>query len=398
MSVTTASPALNSQLVTLYKNSLTAAFIGPLADGAGHREFVTEMLKPIDSFDPAKRDLMQNGGPRAGNLPAVQFKMLQRLTTIIAQAAFGNGSTRPDLFRDVVIRGRTIAGIMTIRQFMELNAADQLAAIDLAWTRVCTKRSYNKLSREMYEPTQTTVAPTTDPVPSGAIPGAGTGMTVGYVNAGRVPDAFTGLGVGFRVDGSGENTQGSIDRILAGGMTTQLKNRYLMYNIKGWEVEGTTVDLDTNAPRVWATKNDLFNESAVCVSRNLYGATAFPLREMEDEALLWAVDIAGLRGFDTERYQMEGGRQWRPGEKAYKIVPKSKVIGYVKFRKLGAPPEGGWRFRVPLGAAWTFVGDWANTNSTSSTSREAQVRAYMTAQLTAWSGPDRTITGAYDFA
>ena len=391
------SAALDSQLVTVYKNSMTSLFVGPLADGA-RREFVTDLLKPIDSFDPVKGNLMRNGGPQAANLPPVQFKMLQRLTTVIAQAAFGNGSTRVDLFKDVIIRGRKMAGVMTIRQFMTLDPADQLAAINQAWEKVCTKKSYGRLSRQMFEPNRAVVAPTESPVPSGAVPGAGTGMTVGYVNAGKLPDAFTGLGVGFRVDGSGPNTQGSIDRILASGMTTQLKNRYLMYNLKGWEVEGTIVDTDTNAPRVWATKNDLFNESAVCVSRNLYGATAFPLREMEDEALLWAVDIAGLRGFDTETYQMAGGRQWRPGEKAYKIVPQSNVIGYAKFTKLGAPAEGGWRFKIPLGTTWTFLGEWATPGSTSSTSREAQVRAYMTSQLAAWSGPDRTITGAFDFA
>ena len=387
---------LGDQLVSVYKNSITVLVVGAMPDGS-QRQFVTHYLKPIDSFEPGKRDLMLNGGAVADNLPRVEFKMMQRLTTIIAQAAFGNGSTRPDLFRDVLIGGRTIPGIMTIRQFMTLSAVDQMAAIDQGWNKVCTKRGYNKLTRELYEPTSPLVGANTTPVPSGAIPGPGGGMTVAYLNDARIPDAFTGLGVGFRVDGSGADYQRSIDRVTGLGMTTQLKNRYLMHTIKGWEVEGTTVDLDTNAPRVWATKNDLFNESAVCISRNFYGATAFPLREMEDTAVMWAVDVAGLRAFDTEAYQMTQNRQWRPGEKAYKNIPSNKVMGYMLFNKLGAPAAGGWQFRIPDGTTWTFLGDWANAGG-DATSREARMRAYANAQLAAWSGADRTIAGAYDFA
>jgi hypothetical protein len=393
------SPYLDHQLITLYKNSVTQRIFGPVL--AGESPFETIFHKPINSVDPARDNLMRNAGPAANNMPPVSQKMVQRLTTVIAQAAFGNGSTREDLFRDVTIRGHRHAGIMTIGQFMALSAADQLATIDQAWMKVCTKKSYNKLSSEMYEPTAAVVEEQGTPVPSGAIPGPGNSMTVGYFNEGRVPDAFKGLGVGFRVDGSGANTAGSIQRVLRDGMTTQLKNRPLMYDTKGWEVEGTTVDLDTNAPRVWSTKNDLFNESAVCVARNLYGATAFPTREMTDtEAVLWAVDVRGLIGFDTETYQTTLGanRQWRPGEKAYKKIPVSRLIGYTRFDKTGAPPEGGWRFRIPAPAAWTFIGDWNRPAQMNPGSREARVVAYVNAQLAAWAGPERTISGAYDFA
>jgi hypothetical protein len=384
---------LDDQLVSIYKNSVTrSVMVGNL------RSFVTENLKPIDSFEPRKQDLMRNGGANADNLPPVNFTTLQRLTTVIAQAAFGNGSTREGLFEDVVIRGHTTAGIMTIRQFMALTAGDQMAAIDQAWNKVCTKRAYNKLTSELSEPVSSVVAASGTPVPSGAIPGIGTAMRVAYLNDARIPNAFTGLGVGFRVDGSGADYQRSVDRITGFGMTTQLKNRYLMYTVKGWEVQGTTVDLDTNAPRVWSTKNDLFNESAVCVSRNFYGATAFPMREMTDTAVMWAVDVAGLRAFDTEAYQVLENRQWRPGEKAYKQIPVAKVMGYVLFNKLGAPAEGGWNFSIPNGATWTFLGDWAGVPAADTTSREARMCTYVNDQLAGWAGADRTITGAYDFA
>lgn len=388
-----ANRALDSQLISIYKNSIMVTLAGPSLPGQGP-ERVQQFLKPIESFDATKRQLMTNP---PGALTPVNFTMMERLTTVIAQAAAGNGSTREDLFRDVTIAGHTYAGIMTIRQFMTLTAQQQLAVIDEGWIRVCRKKAYNKLSREMFEPDKPTIAPTQDPVPSGVVPD-GTGMKVGYFNEGRVPDAFTGLGVGFRVDGSGTNIGDTITRVTNYGMTTQLKNRYLMYNIKGWEVGGTTVDRDTNAPRVWATKDDLFNESSVCISRNFYGATAFPLRESTDEALIWAVDVGGMIGFDTEAYQKLTGRHWRPGEKAYKFVQPSRVIAYARFNKLGAPETGGWKFQIPTGTNWTFVGNWSGAASASAGSREAKVVAYINDQLAAWSGPDRTITGAFDFA
>ena len=385
--------ALDSQLVSIYKNSIMVTLEGPQLPGQ-RPERMEQFLKPIESFDANKRLVMTTQG---GGLNAVNFTMLERLTTVIAQAKAGNGSSTTDLFKDVTIGGQTTAGIMTIRQFMTFTPQQQLAVIDVAWDRVCHKKAYNKLSREMFEPVKPAIAPTGDPVPSGVIPD-GVGMKVGYFNDGRVPDAFTGLGVGFRVDGSGSNIADTMTRVVNNGMTTQLKNRYLMYNIKGWEVGGTTVDRDTNAPRVWSTKDDLFNESSVCISRNFYGATAFPMREMTDDALLWAVDVAGMIGFDTEAYQKLTGRHWRPGEKAYKFVAPPRVIGYARFTKLGAPEAGGWRFSIPNGTTFTLVGSWAGAANASPGSREANVVAYINSQLAAWSGVDRTITGAFDFA
>jgi hypothetical protein len=387
---------LTDALTKVYKNEVRMAVQGPLMPNE-RRTFEFDLLKPIDSINPDVGVLMRSNGPNGGLRP-VREQTLQRLTTVIAQAAAGNGSSVHDIFKDAPVGTRVVQGNMTIGQFMGLSDMEQMQVVNLGWDRVCKKKAYNQLAREMFEPTSVTIAPSGPPVPSGAIPAAGNGMVAGYVNQAKVPDAFTGLGVGFRVDGSGSNIAGTIDRILKEGMTTQLKNRYLMFSIKGWEVQGTTVDLDTNAPRVWRTKDDLFNESAVCVSRNFYGATAFPLRESTDEALLWAVDVGGLIGYDTEDHQVRLGRQWRPGEKAFKRIAPSRLIGYARFNKLGAPPEGGWRFKIPTGTTWTFLNAYANPGSYNQNSREAQIRSYVTNQLTAWSGPDRTISGAFDFA
>ncbi len=386
---------LDDQLVTIYQNSITERFIGPLLPGQDSA--IVTFLKPINSFNAVKKGLMQNG---AAGLPPVQFKMLQRLTTIIAQAAFGNGSSTVELFNNVVLRGHTHRGVMTIRQFMTLSAADQLATIDQAWLKVCTKKSYDKPTAWMYEPTATVVQPTGAPVPSGVVPDGPGRLKMGYNGGGGRSDAFCGLGVGFRVDGSGVNAQGDIDRILRDGMTTQLKNGWLMRDIKGWEVEGTVVDLDTSAPRVWSTKNDLFNESAVCIARNMYGATAFPTREFNGPAVLWAVDVSGLVGFDTEKYQttLGHGRQWRPGEKAYLRIPPANLIGYLRFEKRGVPDTtGGWKFMIPDDASWTFCGGWGAMGGSSS-GRADRVKGYVLSQLTAWRGVEHTISGAFDFA
>jgi hypothetical protein len=392
---------LGDDLISLYRNVERVAVEGPANFVMGREEArptVENFLKPVASIDPARGLALRNGIPLA-NIPPVSQKRLEALATIIAQAAAGNGSTTRALFSDLTIGGRNYPGVMTIRDFARMTSQQQLAVIDAGWERVCFKKAYNKLTREMFEPITTVVSATKDPVPSGVVPAGGGTMRAGYIGESRLPDAFCDLGVGFRVDGSGANHANSILRVTTGGMTTQLKNGPLMRTVKGWEVEGTVVDRDTNAPRVWATKCDLFNESAVCVARNLYGATAFPTREMDGEvAVLWALDVRGLRGFDTETYQktLPANKQWRPGEKAYKTVPKANVIAHVLFNKRGAAAEGGWRFQIPIGATWTFHGDWARAPSAGS--REDKVRKYVVAQLEAWRGPQHDIDGAYDFA
>ncbi|MGG5888319.1 hypothetical protein ACLF3G_14385 [Falsiroseomonas sp. HC035] len=393
---------LNNHLVTIYKNMQNLRVEGPSNRVGGRTDApptITNHLKPIESIDPAKSLILRNGLPAAGLAPIAE-RRLQALATVIAQAAAGNGSSTAALFENLTIGGQAYPGILTIRAFMNMTAQNQLAVIDAGWARVCFKKSYDKLTHQMFEPATTAVSGDSKaPVPSGVVPAGGGLMRVDYTGDSRLPDAFCGLGIGFRVDGSGDGHADSIRRVTTTGMTTQLKNGYLMRNIKGWEVEGTLVDRDTNAPRVWATKCDLFNESAVCVARNLYGATAFPTREMDNEvAVLWAVDVRGLRGFDTETYQMTlaGNKQWRPGEKAYKLVPKGNVIAHVLFNKRGCSGAGGWRFQIPGGSTWTYHGEWAKPAA--SGSREAKVRGYIESQLAAWSGPQHEIDGAYDFA
>jgi hypothetical protein len=217
-----------------------------MVDGRVQSFFLEESLKPIFSIEATYDTVMRNGG--GGILPPVNQRILQCLTTVIAQVSVGNGSSMGEVFSDIVIKGQRFAGPMTVRQFMGLDAMGQMAVINTGWDRICTKKAYDKASFQMWEPSALAVDATTTPVPSGAVPGPGTSMLAGYRGETGLPDAFSDLGVGFRCDGSGDNCERDIERVLRDGMTTQLKNEWLMRNVKGWEVQGTTVDLKHERP------------------------------------------------------------------------------------------------------------------------------------------------------
>ncbi len=388
---------LDEPLTKIYKNVGLAE--GPLLQGTFRQNELVVLLKPNDSYDPTYRTIMT---AVQGSLPAVEFLMIGRLTTIIAQAKFGNGSSVDDLFKDVKVGNTTFPGQMTIRQFMGLPPPTQMDVINLGWERVCESRAYSTATADMFDPIGANIAATSDPVPSGMIPNPAGGYKLG---AEARPTPFKTLGVGFRVEGSGANRSRDIDRVKSEGMKAQVKNTGLMRDIKGWGIDGTIVQTNTSCARFWRTKNDIFNESAVCVSRNLYGATGFPERNTGDgepvTAVLWAVDCYLNRGFDTEQLQLDlGTRNWRPGEKAYESIPRSDVIGYVEILRTGSAPggHGGWTFRIPNDAKWTYLPGWEPPfMTTTNKSRESRARDYIEEQLKAWRGADHTIANEFDF-
>src|SRR5262249_30474777 len=140
---------LAKPLEDVYKNLALCA--GPLMLGQSPSD-LEMLLTPIESIDPVLGALMKNGVP-AANLAPVEEKMIKRLTTVIAQTAFGNGSSRNEIFNNVVVNGTRRNGKLTIGQFMGLTPQRQLEVIDLGWTRVCLQKVYNKASSAMYEPT-----------------------------------------------------------------------------------------------------------------------------------------------------------------------------------------------------------------------------------------------------
>jgi hypothetical protein len=294
----------------------------------------------------------------------------------------------------------------TIGDFMSLEPARQIAVIDEIWNESTVPKVYDTDWNAMIE-TDGEVEAVKEPLPSSIHPspagvvqppvqqpgsppakrgGAGLPFVKGQV---RLP--FKTLGIGFRVDGS-VDTNGminSLGRIMREGVTAQVLNASFMLHVKGMMVTETTIARNTSAPRVYRRAQDLFNETAVCVSRSLLGATAFPERETEGNVCLWALDTTGLKGFDTEKHQLDAKADgWRPGEKCFERIPASQVIGYVVIHRNGCGSDGGWKFRIPKDAKWTYVNPPGGAK-----------KAYIEGELAAWAtGKDYEIHGDYDFA
>lgn len=319
----------------------------------------------------------------AGAVPPVpgDVNALKQLLTALASVD-GNGS----------YAAKATVDQTTVRMYRQMNAGQKLAFIDAAWDLAAVPHHFNTLAQNMLVPGPVP-ATAADSLPSSWCPdpkspgnyarrsGAGTGL-----------DAWAGYTVGFRIDGTDDN---AITRVTTAGMTLQVMNDTFMQNFRGQYVIGTTAR-NAATPRFWSESHDIWNESAVCVSRNLFGATAFPLRETVTDGLgtnasysiLWAVDCRGLVGLDTEAVQngLPGARVWRPGEKAFPAIPPNRMIGYVKILRRGAPAAGGWNFTIPNGSFWTRTGG----------GNKRQIK-YIGKELGAWHG-NHTIPAAYDFA
>jgi hypothetical protein len=275
---------------------------------------------------------------------------------------------------------------MSIRRFRNLGHGEQLKFINEIWNATAAPREFHQLGSQMSEPDYDRVRLrycNGEPLPSSVRPIPGTmGASFDKRLGGR---PFVDFGVGFRVEGGANDVR----RITTNGMTQQRLNPYLMLK-KGYRLDGTEM-MDTNYVRIWKQNVDSFNETGVCVSRNFFGATAFPERNSIGEFYLWAVNCGGLRGCDVEDYQLRIGagapRNWRPGEKAFHDIPSSCVLGYVPIEKLGALPAGGWRFRISAMAHWTITG--APTNAQ---------RQYIQGELNAWKQGLIDIPAEFDFA
>jgi len=306
--------------------------------------------------------------------PPVGLLMRQRLLSVLASFPMGDGN-----------RIRNALNGMTVRQFRILNTHGQLQFINTLWNAVTTPHAFTAAANTMLDPIYNVPPSNQAPLPSSWCP-----VNVGAGNhhkrlTGKQP--FRQYSVGFRVEGSVND----ITRVMNSGMLQQRLSQGFMHNHRGLYLDGT-VAADPTTARVWSGNDDLFNESAVCVSRNFFGATAFPERTTDHSgsqfAVLWAVDCGGLNGFDTEQHQVNlaGNRQWRPGEKAFREIPVQRILGWVPIIRRGAPQTGGWKFDVDLAANWTILG-----------SPSVRQRVYMMDELNAWRGR-HIIPGAYDFA
>lgn len=79
--------------------------------------------------------------------------------------------------------------------------------------------------------------------------------------------------------------------------------------------------------------HDFQNETGVCVSRALKGATKFPHPSDTNVNYIYAVRVA--KCLDTEAWQRKQGgtKPWRPGEKAVAEIPVSQILAHTSFRR-----------------------------------------------------------------
>jgi len=332
---------------------------------------------PLRCYSPARpplpsgETLLKQPAATGAPVPVLSDQMAERLLTALSSIKNANA-----------VAVRAITETMTIRGFRAAGEPAQLAFIDRLWNATCTAHPFNTVGNTMSDPASDDMGGATLPASVGP---TSPGSSVFHKRLkGRQP--FREFGIGFRVDGS---DQSAIDRILSSGMTQQrLSAPFMLGPKRGLRLDGTVM-MDQTTARCWTGNNDIFNESAVCVSRNFFGGTAFPERATEAHCYLWAVDCSTLSGFDTEAYQLglPNSRQWRPGEKAFPFIPAANVLAYVQVDRRGAPAQGGWRVDISSGARWTFTG-----------APTVKQRGYLEDELAAWRGGSYTIPPNFDFA
>jgi hypothetical protein len=314
-----------------------------------------------------------------------QEQTIQKLVTALAQCEHQG------------VLATTHARALTVRQFLQSGQVGQMATINAIWNECTVQGAYNTLATAMHEPAGPVALLGRSQLPSSVHPERDRTGNATTFKRGHGGSPFTGLSIGFRVEGSYDLTKGegpgkldsSIDRINKSGMVPQVTLNWLMLD-NGKNVGGTTVGSNALAPRLNIAQRDLWNESGVCVARSFFGATAFPLRGHKGGALLWAIDVTGLVGYDTEAWQLAnpaaGAGPWRPGEKCFAKIPASKILGHIVIDKLG-DDCGGWGFRVPKDAQWSAKVSGAN---------KAQ-RDYIEAELTAWRDTTASVPTLFDF-
>lgn len=319
---------------------------------------------------PGGRQALTNTG--VNYPPAVSDLNINRLLTVLSCRATLSAANAVD----------QAIGTTTVRQFREMNSSQQITFIDSLWEASTSRHPFNTAARDMYDPGGGQPQNGNAPIPTSWQPD----------NTKRLSGTpWKKYCIGFRVDGS---DQSSINRVLTNGMTQQRLSIPFMRNYRGLEITHTAAAVRTYA-RCWTMNNDIFNESAVCVSRNFFGATAFPERGTThgsgEVCYLWAVDCSGMNGFDTEQYQLNiggGSRNWRPGEKAFREIPVNRLLGYIPVKRHGVGDQNGWSFSIDKNTDWKLIHKEIDYRK----------RDYINGELKAWRGRVHHIPTSQDFA
>lgn len=283
--------------------------------------------------------------------------------------------------------------IFKVSDFNAKTNAQQRAFIDEIWKRLVDYRIPTTKAEAMVEHDGPAEEAWT-PLPSSLAPSEPDAANVTLIRRDN-RKIWQQYRIGFRVEGSRSATADDMTRIRQRGPSPLLHNRALMRSLRGWCADDTYVE-QRDRIFLWWGNEDVLNESATCVSRSLFGATALPKRDFDTAAnglqfhYLLAIDCSGHIGADSEAWQQARGAAsvWRPGEKAFLTLDQHHVIGWTRLLK-EAPPggKGGWRFRLPDNS-W----NWIKMPS-------KEVQDYLTLELRAWRANRwYNVSGAYDFA
>lgn len=163
------------------------------------------------------------------------------------------------------------------------------------------------------------------------------------------------FGIGFRSE-----TLADLQRILDFGIQPLYKSVGIAEGL-GHKIKGTIMDTAVRQGEMalWKKNQDAVGNTAICISRNLLGATKFPEPQYSGVICTFAVRPS-KPGFDTETWQKTLGNKavWRPGEKLFPGIDKADIIAYTKVEKSAGSLDDDarmWGFKF-LEDNWTFLG------------------------------------------
>jgi hypothetical protein len=231
------------------------------------------------------------------------------------------------------------------------------------------------------------------------------------IEPGPIQNAWAKWNIGFRIDG-GKGGAGSsrndLTRISTEGSKPLQKHPDLALKIIGKYYHGHRSNISPDL-YIGYQNRDLYNESGTCVSRSLFGATAFPYRDTENAKgglplhlggglefqYLFAIDCNGAKGVDTEQVQvqMKNDSLWRPGEKAFAGFDADRILGWTRIVRMGqqspvvkGPLATGWSFKF-VDSQWTWLKQPGQ-----------ELSSYLDAELATWvPGATYNISAQYDF-
>lgn len=286
---------------------------------------------------------------------------------------------------------------VTIGAFRNYSCQERLKLINDLWEVLTEGHPFDKNIYDMYEPDYDEER-SKNPLPTSWCPDPRGNKNYHKRQPGQI---WKELGVGFRIEGEWGKKDDTLKRYKeknGQGMTQWRLNKVFMLNEYQTDFTGTILD-NLDEVRFWTSNSDILNETAVCVSRNFFGATLFPKRDSVGHFTLFALDCFHLKGFDTEQRQIDYKRPWRPGEKAFKQIPYEHVIGWVQIERTGGVFGETWCFKIADSYQWEFNPTWEEKYKGEDGGKYIEKRkSYIEAELDAWRGEHKMDGSKYDFA